>query len=343
MLTLFMGALLIALAFIDLVLAALAAVIWFILSMLLNKDSIYSGKRALLKTRKAVYVAYSSSIDFKRNFLSLSRGLKILGGWVEPSQLTELAINVSRKSARYKGKRRMEGASLTVDSTLPKKRYFKIHFPATLRKSASRMEFPTISWESLMAKLLSGRARVSLVIVLDSSASMAYSIRGIMTALKAIEKEARRYRDRVALIVCKGSSATIVQHPTTNFNLMLGKIVRVGLDDFTPLAAGMYLGYNMALRERRKGYEPVLVVISDGNANVPLERKRGDSSYISLDPAVRSVLDVASLIARNKIETVVINTRHRVSAEDVEPLISGTKLLISVAKFTKGNYVGIMS
>ncbi len=337
-----MGALLIALAFIDLTLAALAAIVWFILNALLNKDAIYSGKKALLKTRKAVYVAFSSSIDFKRNFLSLSRGLKILRGWVEPSQLTELAINVSRKSARYRGKRRMRGASFTIDFTLPRKRYFKVHFPATLRKSASRREFPTISWESLMAKLLSGRARVSLVVVLDSSASMAYSIRGIMTALKAIEREARRYRDRVALIVCKGSSAAIIQHPTTNFNLMLGKIARVGLDDFTPLAAGMYLGYNMALRERRKGYEPVLVIISDGNANVPLERRRGGSSQLSLDPAVRSVLDVASLIARKKIETVIINTRHRVSAEEVEPLISGTKLLISVARLTKGNYVGIM-
>ena len=327
----------------DLRLAALAILLWLILNMLLGRDSVYSGRRALIKTKRAVYASFSGGADLRRTLLQVSRGMKILGGRVEPSQLVELALNVSRKKARHRGRRKMMGASMTVDYTLPKGPYFKIHFPATLRRSVAMKTFPLLGWDAVRAKLLTGRSKVSLILVLDSSASMMYSVRGILTALRAVEREARRYRDRVALVVCKGFGAVVAQHPSTNFNLVLSKISRVGLDDFTPLASGMYLGFNMALTERRRGYEPVIVIVSDGNANIPLEKYRRIGRFI-FDPAVQSVLDVAAQIAKSGIETVVVNTKHREPTTDVgDVVMSGTELLIRVAKVTKGSYVGIIS
>jgi len=328
---------------VDLRLAALAILLWLILNMLLGRDSVYSGRRALIKTKRAVYASFSGGADLRRTLLQVSRGMKILGGRVEPSQLVELALNVSRKKARHRGRRKMMGASMTVDYTLPKGPYFKIHFPATLRRSVAMKTFPLLGWDAVRAKLLTGRSKVSLILVLDSSASMMYSVRGILTALRAVEREARRYRDRVALVVCKGFGAVVAQHPSTNFNLVLSKISRVGLDDFTPLASGMYLGFNMALTERRRGYEPVIVIVSDGNANIPLEKYRRIGRFI-FDPAVQSVLDVAAQIAKSGIETVVVNTKHREPTTDVgDVVMSGTELLIRVAKVTKGSYVGIIS
>lgn len=330
------------LAFVDLRLAALAILLWLLLSMLFGRDSVYSGRRALIKTRRAVYASFSGAADLRKTLLQVSRGMKILGGRVEPSQLVELAINVSRRKARYRGKRKMRGASMTVDYTLPKGSYFKIHFPATLRRSAALGIFPFLKWDAVRAKLLTGRSKVSLILVLDSSASMMYSVRGILTALRAVEREARRYRDRVALVVCKGFGATVVHHPSTNFNLVLSKISRIGLDDFTPLASGMYLGLNMALTERRKGYEPVLVIVSDGNANIPLEKHRRAGRF-AFDPAVQSVLDVATQIAKSDIETIVVNTKHREPTTEVGDIaVSGTELLVRVAKITQGSYVGIV-
>ena len=326
----------------DLRLAALAILLWLLLSMLFGRDSVYSGRKALIKTKRAVYASFSGAADLRKTLLQVSRGMKILGGRVEPSQLVELAINVSRKKARYRGRRRMMGASMTVDYTLPKGSYFKIHFPATLRRSAAMGAFPSLRWDAVRAKLLTGRSKVTLILVLDSSASMMYSVRGILTALKAVEREARRFRDRVALVVCKGFGAVVAHHPSTNFNLVLSKISRIGLDDFTPLASGMYLGLNMALTERRKGYEPVLVIVSDGNANIPLEKHRRASRF-AFDPAVQSVLDVATQIAKNNIETIVVNTKHREPTTDVGDIaVTGTELLVRVAKITQGSYVGIV-
>lgn len=310
--------------------------------MLLGRESLYTGRKALIRTRSAVYATFSGGADLRKTLLQVSRGMKILGVRVEPSQLIELAIRVSRKRARARGRRKALGAARTIDYTLPRSFYFKLHLPATLRRSAVLREFPRVSGESLRARLLAGRSKVSLILVLDSSASMMYSIRGILTALRAIEREARRYRDRVALIVCKGFGATILQHPTTNFNLVHGKLSKVGLDDFTPLAAGMYIGLNVALAEKRRGYEPVLVVVSDGNANVPLDRYRRSAWKPALDPAVQSVMDVASQVAKNGIETVVVNTKHREPSVEAEGItISGTELLVHVARATKGAYVGI--
>lgn len=332
----------IALALMDLRLAALAILLWLLLSMLLGRESVYAGRRALLKTRRAVYATFSGGADLRKTLLQVSRGMKVLSIRIEPAQLIELAVRVSRKRASARGRRKMRSASMTIDYVLPRRSYFKIHLPATLRRSAALRLFPRINTECLRARLLSGKSKVSLVLVLDSSASMMYSIRGILTALRAIEREARRYKDRVALVVCKGFGAAVLQHPTTNFNLLQSKLSKVGLDDFTPLAAGMYLGLNVALAERRRGYEPVLVIVSDGNANVPLEKWRGGAWKPGLDPAVQSVMDVAAQIARNGIEAVVVNTKHREPPVEAESLaVSGTELLVQVARATRGSYVGI--
>ena len=157
----------------------------------------------------------------------------------------------------------------------------------------------------------------------------------------AISKEARKHRDRVSLIVSKGFSSAIAQFPTTNFNLLLGKIRKIGLDDFTPLASGMYRAVNLAIKEKRRGYEPVIVIISDGNVNVPLGR-RLYNKWFSSDPSVQSTLEVGYLIKKKGIETIVINTKHReIIYEQNTTIVSGTELLLNLAKITEGAYIGI--
>jgi len=334
-------ALFVALMFVDPRLAALAVLLWLLLNMWLERGAVYAGRRALIRTRRGIYVNFSGGADLRKTLLQISRGMRILGAKVEPRHLIELAIRVSKKRASSRGRRRMKGSAVTVDYVLPRRKYFKVHIPATLRRSAALRQFPRVSPESLRARLLAGRAKVSLVLVLDSSASMIHSVRGILTALKAVEREVRRHRDRVAIVICKGFGAAVLQHPTTNFNLVQSKLLRLGLDNYTPLAAGMYLGLQVAIAEKRRGYEPILVVVSDGNANVPLERW-ARAWRLGLDPAAQSVLEVARQIARNDVEVVVVNTQHREpTVESSDAVLSGTTLLINVARITKGSYVGI--
>jgi magnesium chelatase subunit D len=79
-------------------------------------------------------------------------------------------------------------------------------------------------------------------------------------------------RDRVGLIVFKGEQAHVLQHPTTNFNLIMQKLGNVGLSDFTLLAAGMLRAIRMARTEQARGYAPLLIMATDGVTNVSIPR-----------------------------------------------------------------------
>ncbi len=325
---------------IDPLLALLALLLWLILDSLMSKKTIYYGGKQLVFTRKAVYVNFS--LEQRGEYqLYVARGLRILGGEITPSRLIEIAVNVARKVARARGRRKGKGPGRIIDYIIPKARFFKIAIAPTLRRAAISGHWPRVTWEDLREPLEAGRQRASIIVVLDSSASMMHSVSGIVSAFEAIKREACRYRDRISLVVCKGFGAAIVQYPTTNFNLLISKLSNVGLDDFTPLASGMYKGYLLALREKKRGYSPVMVIISDGNVNVPLPRRVGTRFY-SIDPAVQSVFEVAECIVKEGIETVVVNTRHKEPMyESVGHALTGTEVLIRLARMTRGSYVGV--
>mgnify|MGYP000371377776 CR=1 FL=1 len=318
---------------------------------LAKDEEIYLGGKVLFKSGKAIFLSFSAPLESKEDIFYLSRGLKISIGSTK-AKLIKLAINLVRRTARSRGRRKGRGIGRAIDFKIPRAKNFKVSIVPTLRRVAIFGHWPKIRWEDLREPLLEGRERISIIIVLDSSASMVHSMTEIKSALEAIKKEALRYRDRVSLVVCKGSRASIVQHPTTNFNLVIGKLSKVGMSDFTPLASGMYKGYLLALNEMRRGYTPVIVIISDGNVNVPMPR-RFRSVQRCADPAVQSVLEVAEIIARTHISTVIINTKHREIeygnvinirksySSDVIHLPTGTEVLMQVAKITKGNYVGL--
>jgi len=313
---------------------------------LAKDEEIYLGGRILLQTGKVLFLSFNASPRRDEETLYLSRGLKIPSR-VPEAKLIELAINIVRRTARSKGRRKGKGIGRTIDFKVPKTKSFKVSIVPTLRRVAALGHWPQIHWEDLREPLTEGRERISIVMILDSSASMVHSMAKIVSALGAVKKEALRYRDRVSLIVCKGYGATIVQHPTTNFNLVIGKLSKIGMSDFTPLASGMYKGYLLALNEMRRGYTPVMIIISDGNVNVPMPRRLRSIQYC-VDPAVQSVLEVAEVIAHSRISTVVINTKHEeVQYEVTRPsgevirLLTGTEVLMRIAEITKGSYVGL--
>ena len=126
--------------------------------------------------------------------------------------------------------------------------------------------------EDLRVNIREGRIKASMILVLDSSESMIDSLSKVRDALRAIKKGAARMRDRVGLIVFKGEEAHVLQHPTTNFNLIMQKLGNVGLSDFTPLAAGIVRAIRMARTEQARGYAPFVVMASDGVTNVSIPR-----------------------------------------------------------------------
>jgi Mg-chelatase subunit ChlI/Mg-chelatase subunit ChlD len=212
-----------------------------------------------------------------------------------------------------------------------------ISVSTSVRLAARRGRPFEVRREDLRVNVREGRIKASMILVLDSSESMIDSLSKVRDAIRAVRKGATRMRDRVGLIVFKGEEAHILQHPTTNFNLVIQKLGNVGLSDFTPLAAGMLRAVRMARTEQARGYAPLVLVASDGATNVSIPRWSTRMSDIP-DPAT-DALHMAKIISVNKWKTLIANMAH-VTHEGPADLVLGTHLMTRIAQVTKGIYVG---
>ncbi len=203
-----------------------------------------------------------------------------------------------------------------------------IHFPATIRVAARMQGFrskdPSMALsilpEDIREKRRIYRAPMTIVFVLDLSESMLHSIDSIKEVMLKLHSDAYRYRDKVGIVTFKEMGAVVIQHPTTNLKLVANKLLRLRMSGFTPLAAGMQKALEVLKESKRRDLStiPVMVIVTDGDVNVPLKRdlRTGqirecdllDAAFFEYeDEAIRDVLAVSELINRENIHTLVVN------------------------------------
>jgi magnesium chelatase subunit D len=147
----------------------------------------------------------------------------------------------------------------------------------------------------------------------------------VKEALLKLHGDAYRCRDRVGIVALKGLSAVVVQHPITNLRVVANKLVNLHISGYTPLATGMYKAWEVLKEAKRRDSStiPVMVIVTDGNANVPLGKsvETGEVRQIEEIHAIgreyeamaeRDVISVSKLVKREGIHTIVINTNPHV-------------------------------
>ena len=180
---------------------------------------------------------------------------------------------------------------------------------AALRSSGNQDERVSPSPFSIQSedyrKKVRQRDRNSLVIfVVDSSDSMGAAER--MAAAKgaalALCRTAYQKRDRVALVCFRNERAETLLEPTNSVALVRERLKRLPTGGATPFADGLLKAWQIVRNERAKdpAMSPVMVIISDGEANVPLESGR---------TALEELLSLAQAIRLDRIHFVVIDTR----------------------------------
>jgi magnesium chelatase subunit D len=128
-------------------------------------------------------------------------------------------------------------------------------------------------------------------------------------------------QDRVGIVALKDLGAVVVQHPITNLRVVANKLVSMHISGFTPLAAGMYKAWEVLKEAKRRDSStiPVMVIVTDGSANVPLRRsietgavRQIDEIHAALreyeDIAVEDVISVSKMVRREGIHTITVNT-----------------------------------
>jgi magnesium chelatase subunit D len=211
----------------------------------------------------------------------------------------------------------------------PKGRPSDIHLPATIRVAARRQKYREkpigtalkILLEDVREKSRIYRAPMTIVFVIDLSGSMALSVDEAKEAILKLHNDAYRGRDKVGIVGMKGTGAAVVQHPITNLKVVANKLSTLRISGFTPLAAGMFKAWEVLKEAKRRDMStvPVMAIITDGCANVPLNRgletgeirvfneldiEKGNLDYIS----TRDVVTISKMIKKDGIYTVVVNT-----------------------------------
>ena len=113
-----------------------------------------------------------------------------------------------------------------------------------------------------------------VVFVVDASGSMGAQQRMVQAkaAVLSLLLDAYQKRDKVALVAFRKDGAETLLPPTSSVDLAHARLEELPTGGRTPLAAGLAMGWRILDNELRRNplIFPVLVVISDGRANVPL-------------------------------------------------------------------------
>ncbi len=180
-----------------------------------------------------------------------------------------------------------------------------IDLPATLRARMLRGG-GEIRFADLRRKQFQSRGKALIVFVIDASESMGEGTLERMKAAKGailgLLTSAYQSRDQVALIVCREQQAELLLRPTSSVLLARQRLQRLPLGGATPLADGLRQALQLICTERRRQpqLQPLLVLVSDGEANIPL---------VPGAEVIPELLDLGRQIRKEQIDSLVIDSQ----------------------------------
>ncbi len=157
-----------------------------------------------------------------------------------------------------------------------------ISFAATLRAYVRRqISIPTpqrkaIAPEDIHYKKLKPFRQSLIIFLVDASESMLSEER--MQLVKGFSlmllNRVNRNRCAVAIVVFSGEQARIILQPTRSIQMTREQITDIPCEGTTPMAAGLQLTLQLIRAQKRKKtlQNITLIVLSDGEANIPLIR-----------------------------------------------------------------------
>ncbi len=192
----------------------------------------------------------------------------------------------------------------------PEHQFSDIAFDATLRASAPyqihrnhREAAVAIQPQDIRQKVREKKIGNTIMFVVDSSGSMGANKRMAETkgAMLSLIVDAYQKRDKVGLIAFKGDKAEVLLSPTSSVELAKKQLEELPTGGKTPLSKGLLKGFEVLHNElnKNKKIKPLLVIISDGKANVSIN---GNSNPFN------EAKQIAEDIKGSGIKSVVIDT-----------------------------------
>lgn len=237
----------------------------------------------------------------------------------EPCDLAEILDGFARSGPKVAAKSPASGRRSEVLAIGKRGRYVRARMPrseakdvalaptirAALARSGGFVEAGVgrsvvIREEDLREKVRRRKVSTLVGIVLDTSFSMEEASEATRRVVLELLRDAYQRRDRVALVSCSGREAEVVIPFTPAAATAKRHLDGVEYGGTTPLASGLAKGSALLARERDKEPSaiPILVLITDGSANVPLE--------VAADPD-QEVEEVARELKRSGVHLLVVD------------------------------------
>ena len=116
------------------------------------------------------------------------------------------------------------------------------------------------------------RIRTTTIFVVDASGSAAlHRLAEAKGAVELLLADCYVRRDEVALIAFRGKGAEILLPPTRSLARAKRSLAQLPGGGGTPLAAGVRAAHELALATAKRGDKPVLVFLTDGQANIAFD------------------------------------------------------------------------
>lgn len=216
-----------------------------------------------------------------------------------------ISANIKRgRPAGYRPGNLQNGARLSIIETLRAAAPWQ-----TLRHKTASERKLCIQRDDFRIKKFKEQPVTLAIFAVDASGSAAVNrLAEAKGAIQLLLAECYVRRDQVALIAFRGRAAECLLAPTSA--LARAKRALAGLPGGgpTPLSLGIHAARNMADAARRKGHRPVLVLLTDGGANIGQDGKPGRAA------AAADALAAGKLCNDAGISSLIVDTAPRPNA-----------------------------
>lgn len=216
-----------------------------------------------------------------------------------------ISANIKRgRPAGYRPGNLQNGARLSIIETLRAAAPWQ-----TLRHKTAPGRKICIQPDDFRIKKFKEQPVTLAIFAVDASGSAAVNrLAEAKGAIQLLLAECYVRRDQVALIAFRGRVAECLLAPTSA--LARAKRALAGLPGGgpTPLSLGIHAARNMADAARRKGHRPVLVLLTDGGANIGQDGKPGRAA------AAADALAAGKLCNDAGISSLIVDTAPRPNA-----------------------------
>ncbi|MGQ4891716.1 MAG: VWA domain-containing protein [Candidatus Njordarchaeia archaeon] len=277
------------------------------------------------------YTSYIRKLKLKKHILKRFKESSL-----KSSKQGLQSINVS--SGRHVGSEKYaEGKMGSVD-------FFGTIINLVKSRSLEKLSIPLeLEKEDLMIKRRASNIPILLVTVVDTSKSMEFFSGYVLEALFQLKRYFWESRNKIAIIACRGESAKVLLQPTTNFEKLKRSFLEMKFGGITPLPEALLLAYRMVKIEKLKnrGLIPIVLVITDGLANVPLKEDiSAPIRKIYGLPSYADILALGKVFKREGIPIIVLNPSH-FDKWSLRLLPPPSQVLRKISETTDGKYIGL--